>query len=162
MKKRLLTASFAFALLCTVASGSPVTLTITRQHSDDKCTSGQIAINGKIVGYTLERPWVGNIPLISSIPQGKYIAFVRTQTKDRWRIELKNVPDRSPIQLHVGNFISDGVGCILIGRNLSKDLCQLEEGQAAFDNFKVEFAKAAGGQPDRDVQITVVIVDNYK
>jgi hypothetical protein len=159
MRLRALIAIIIWLALSDAASSSQVTLIITRQHSDEKCTSGQISLNGKIVGYTLERPWQGNIPLISSIPAGTYSAFVRTETKDRWRIELKSVPNRQNIQLHVGNFVSNGVGCILIGRNLSSDLCTLEESQAAWDNFKVEFAKAAGGQPDSDVQITVIITD---
>jgi hypothetical protein len=33
---------------------------------------------------------------------------------------------------------------------------------AAFDNFKVEFAKAAGSEPDQKVQIKVILTDYSK
>jgi len=107
------------------------------------------------------------VPLISSIVAGRYNGFVRTDTKDRWRIELDDVSvigknDRTNIQLHIGNFTAESLGCILIGTNLTKDLCQLEDSKAAFDKFKLAFAKAAGGQPDKKVAITVVITDYSK
>jgi len=151
----------AMAVLST-AFGQSVTLTITRQHTDAKCTSGQLAINGSVVGYTLERPWEGNIPIISSIPPGRYKAFVQLRTKDRWRIELTDVPQREHIQIHIGNVVPDGIGCILLGRSLNKDLCNLADSKSAFDNFKIEFAKAAGGAKDQDVPITIVILDVSK
>jgi hypothetical protein len=156
MKILLFVASF-LSIAALPAAAQRVTLKIIRQHSDANCISGQISLNGKIMGYTLERPWQGNIPLISSIPVGTYSAFVRTETKDKWRIELRDVPKRGNIQLHVGNFVADSVGCILIGRNLKGNLCELTESQAAFNSFKLEFAKAAGGEPDSDVPVSVII-----
>jgi hypothetical protein len=144
------------------AFAQSVTLTITRQHTGARCTSGQLALNGRVLGYTLERPWEGNIPIISSIPPGRYKAFVRTTSKDRWRIELSDVPRRENVQIHIGNYVPDGVGCILIGRTVNKDLCSLEDSKFAFDNFKVEFEKAAGGAKDKDVQVSVVILDATK
>jgi hypothetical protein len=51
-----------------------VRITLLRQHSGADCTSGQLILEGKPVAYTLERPWQGNIPLISSIPAGVYHA----------------------------------------------------------------------------------------
>jgi hypothetical protein len=139
----------------------PVDLSVQRQHSGKDCTSGQISIEGQIVGYTLERPWEGNIPLISSIPAGQYHGFVRKSTSDRWRIELTDVPNRHNIQLHVGNFLADGVGCILIGSNLKPDLCTLIESKAAFDKFKLSFAAAAAklGQADDNTPVILTIRD---
>jgi hypothetical protein len=124
-------------------NGNAVRLKIVRQHSGKDCTSGQISIEGKLAGYTLERPWEGNIPLISSIPAGQYHGHVRTDTSDRWRIQLTDVPGRTGIQLHVGNFLADGVGCILIGANLTVNLCTLIDGKKGFDSFKLAFAAAA-------------------
>jgi hypothetical protein len=45
-------------------------LTVARKHKDHNCTSGYLAVNGKVIAYTLELPWKGNAPLISSIPDG--------------------------------------------------------------------------------------------
>lgn len=142
-------------------SPRPVQLKVLRMHSGKDCTSGQISMEGTIVGYTLERPWQGNIPLISSIPPGRYQGFVRTKTEDRWRIELVNVPNRGNIQLHIGNFVADSVGCILIGSNLTASLCQLSDSKAAFEKFKLAFADAAAklGQKDVDTPIELSIED---
>jgi hypothetical protein len=143
------------------AGQDPLRLRIDRQHSGKDCTSGQIALEGNIVGYTLERPWEGNIPLISSIPAGSYHGHVRSRTNDRWRIELSDVPGRTNIQLHVGNFIADGVGCVLIGSNLRSDLCTLTDSKTAFDKFKLAFAAAAAkkGQSDNDTPVELTIDD---
>lgn len=142
-------------------SARPVSLSLQRQHSGKDCTSGQLSLESQIVAYTLERPWEGNIPLISSIPTGHYHGFVRTKTKDRWRIELTDVPNRPNIQLHVGNFVADGVGCILMGSNLKSDLCTLVDSKAAFDKFKLSFAAAAAklGQPDIDTPVELSVND---
>ena len=142
------------------AHADPVTLTIRRQHEAADCVSGQLSINGKIVAYTVERPYEGNLPVISSIPSGIYGAFIRTNTKDRWRVELRDVPGgRKNIQLHVGNFTADSVGCILLGRTVQSDLCTLVDSKQTFDTFKIEFNLAAGGQPETEVPIKVVITD---
>ena len=139
----------------------PVRLRVLRMHSGKDCTSGELSLENKIVGYTLERPWTGNIPLISSIPAGRYKGFVRVTTKDRWRIELIDVPQRTNIQLHIGNFIPDGVGCLLVGSNLSKDLCQLIDSKSAFDKFKLAFAETAArlGQNDLVTPVELVVQD---
>ena len=136
-----------------------VTITVTRQHMDKNCTSGQLTLNGKVLGYTLERPPEGNIPLISSVPAGSYHAFVRTETKDRWRIELTGVPKRGNVQIHVGNTLDDTVGCVLLGTDLGADMCTLRNSKAAFDKFKLAFIKESGGAPEKDVEVIVVIKD---
>lgn len=142
-------------------SSMPVRLHIQRQHSGRDCTSGQLSLEGKIVGYTLERSWENNIPLISSIPAGRYHGFVRTRTVDKWRIELTDVPNHSNIQLHVGNFVADSLGCVLVGANLTKDLCQLTESKATWDKFKIAFNEAAArlGLKDTDTPVEMVIED---
>jgi Family of unknown function (DUF5675) len=143
------------------AAPGPVKLRIERQHIGKNCTSGQISLEGSIVGYTLERPWQGNIPLISSIPPGRYNGHVRKNTNDRWRIELTDVPGRTNVQLHVGNFVADGLGCVLIGANLSQDLCALTDSKKTFDKFKLAFAAAAAknGQLDDETPVELTIAD---
>jgi hypothetical protein len=165
---------FAIILACLIAvpllfaranaasdSPRPIRPKLQRQHSGKDCTSGQLSLEGEVVAYTLERPWEGNIPLISSIPAGNYGGFVRTETKDRWRIELTDVPNRSNIQLHIGNTLADGVGCIMIGASLQDDLCTLVASKSAFDKFKLSFAAAAAmlGQNDTNTPIELWITD---
>ncbi|MBZ9872941.1 DUF5675 family protein [Mesorhizobium sp. BR1-1-9] len=104
------------------------TLTIHRQYTSEQCTSGYLAINGEIKAYTLELPWQGNEPEISSIPSGEYSANLRYDHADKWRIELRDVPARSLVQIHTGNLPADSIGCILIGQELGDDLCSIKPG----------------------------------
>jgi hypothetical protein len=150
-------------LCCSAYADSPrpVQMKLLRQLVSSQCTLGQLSV-GNFTAYTLERPWQGNISLISSIPTGRYNGFVRRTTKpDRWRIELTDVPMRDNVQIHVGNFIADGVGCILLGTNATVGACTLENSKAAMDKFKLAFATEAAklGQPDDNTPIVLVIAD---
>jgi hypothetical protein len=68
-----------------------------------------------MVAHTAELPWRDNQRNVSCIPPGRY------EVKRRWSLKykshwiLKNVPNRSYILIHVGNFMDDTQGCILVG-----------------------------------------------
>ena len=70
--------------------------------------------------YTLELAWNNNERGISCIPAGTYPVVFEYSPKFRRKLyELKNVPNRSEVKIHVGNYAS-GVdrqieGCILVG-----------------------------------------------
>jgi hypothetical protein len=71
--------------------------------------------------YTLEEPWRNNARGISCIPAGTYTAFRRfSPSRKRWVYELRNVPGRSNIQIHIGNTLADILGCILVGSAVGK------------------------------------------
>ncbi len=131
-------------LLCR-AFAEDITVTIDRKYSGATCTSGYIAINGKTIAYTVELPWNGNKPFISSIPAGSYYAILRYDKPDRWRIQLEGVPNRSGVQIHTGNATDDTEGCILIGTDLNTDLCSLKGGTSrpAYAAFKRAFYGSA-------------------
>jgi hypothetical protein len=142
------------ALVVTYSAGHPAhaedfVLSIVRQYSSDVCTSGYLAVNGDIVAYALERPWLGNAPGISSIPNGRYEAVLRYDHSDQWRIELVGVPGRTNVQLHTGNSPDDTEGCILVGKELGDDLCSIKGGTSAsaYRDLKVAFY----GTPDLNV-----------
>jgi uncharacterized protein DUF5675 len=149
------------------ATASPsVVLTVLRSHESAECTSGQLLVNGKVIAYTLERPWLGNLPLISSIPPGKYAAFIHLKPEgDRWRIQLKDVPlsstERRDIQIHVGNHLADSVGCILVGSGLAPNLCALTGSIAAHNRLKLAIAEAVAklgkDETKEDVAIDVIV-----
>lgn len=67
------------------------------------------------VWYTIERPWLGNEVKKSCIPEGNYrvVPHNGTEFKDVWTI--KDVPGRSAILFHVGNWVDNSTGCILPG-----------------------------------------------
>ena len=69
---------------------------------------------------TLELPYLDNQPNISSIPLGHYKLFLRPASKHLTAdigqaYELKDVPSRSDILIHVGNTVKDSNGCVLLG-----------------------------------------------
>ena len=114
--------------LCTMSAAlaNDFTLTIARKYSDANCTSGYLAVNSTIQAYTLERPWAGNAPLLSSIPVGTYNGILRYDHRDQWRIELQGVPGRTNVQMHTGNTPDDTEGCIIIGKELDASLCAIK------------------------------------
>lgn len=72
--------------------------------------------------FTLELPWLDNAPNISCIPLGKYKWFKRFSPSKKYNvIELIDVPGRSYIQIHLGNYTRQIEGCILPGMGL-KDI----------------------------------------
>ena len=66
---------------------------------------------------SLELPWLENKRNMSCIPTGIYSGVcIITDNRPYKHIWIKDVPARSDILIHVGNYISDIEGCILPGR----------------------------------------------
>lgn len=86
---------------------------------------------------SLELPWLNNASNASAIPAGAYDAFIRNSPSNGTVVELKNVPDCTNIQIHKGNFISDTVGCVLIGMGKGTSTANptLTESKAGVDAF---------------------------
>jgi hypothetical protein len=67
---------------------------------------------------TLELPWLNNQKMFSCIPAGKYNAIPINRPHNRgWALHIQNVPNRTAILVHLGNYTSDIQGCILVGIN---------------------------------------------
>lgn len=74
--------------------------------------------------HTLELPNKDNRRRVSCIPEGEYIAVKHSSPKYSECFWIQDVPNRSEILIHKGNFYFDILGCILIGsdlRDLNKD-----------------------------------------
>jgi hypothetical protein len=94
---------------------------IIRHRSRDKQTLGNgFVINdqGQIVFAfkTLELPWLENKRKVSCIPKGVYNTVKRTSPKYGSHFHLQDVPGRTWILIHHGNYYRDTLGCILPGR----------------------------------------------
>ncbi len=136
-----------------------VNIWIEREYETKFSTLGSLFIGGRHF-YTLEPPdrnnaATSNYLTAGRIYPGSYSSFVRTDGSRGWRIELRNVPGRSEIQIHAGNFYKDTVGCILPGRskgidNEGKD-CVIDSIDALKDIRAV--AESAGSNPDITVSI---------
>lgn len=96
-----------------------LTMKLTRaQHLKDR-TLGSLVVNDyrmRSFGFAvLELPYRNNQVNISCIPVGKYGCRLRTSQKYGKHLEVLEVPNRSDILIHVGNFPKDTKGCLLIG-----------------------------------------------
>ena len=71
--------------------------------------------------YSLELPDKNNKKRISCIPEGSYMAHKHTSPKFGKCLWIKDIPNRSEVLIHRGNYYTDILGCILIGSDL-KDI----------------------------------------
>lgn len=110
---------------------------------ESKPTFGKLIIGGLPRYSTLELPWINNQRSISCIPSGSYICKA---TKNRRTLggmdiprtfEVMNVPDRSGILFHVGNYQEDTNGCILVGTDYgtNDERCLVTSSRIAFARF---------------------------
>ena len=86
---------------------------IDRWYQPD-CTIGRLSINN-FQCFTLELPDLGNEQDISCIPDGRYEYYFRESPSNGNVLELRNVPDRSYIQIHAANHTRQLRGCIAVG-----------------------------------------------
>jgi hypothetical protein len=88
------------------------------QHYAD-CVIGEWRLDDVHLCYTLEPPWKGNAHDISCIPTGEYDLVRGSHTSEGKPsypcYTVARVPDRSNIDVHIGNTPSDTLGCILVG-----------------------------------------------
>ena len=98
-------------------------VTIARTARSDQGTEG-ILLFGDFNCKTLELPWRDNARQISCIPPGEYDVELRLSNKYGRVYWVRNVPDRSYILIHSGNYAGDVekgfkthvMGCILLGQ----------------------------------------------
>ncbi len=64
-------------------------------------------------GYNVELPFESNSVNVSAIPSGIYTFTKRVSDERGNYLEIHNVPKRTSILVHVGNFMKDTEGCIL-------------------------------------------------
>ena len=99
------------------------TVQLVRTRYEDKQTLGYLLADG-IELTTLENPWLDNQRRISCIPEGKYKVIPHTSPKFGPCFWVQDVPGRSAILFHAGNYHADTLGCVLVGLeydDLNKD-----------------------------------------
>jgi hypothetical protein len=94
---------------------------LTRLTVNSKQTTGSLIVHDlfKIHAQfaTIELPWLNNSPFVSCIPFGTYKAKKVLSNTFGWCIQIINVPNRTSILIHQGNFYTNTEGCILVGDN---------------------------------------------
>ena len=129
-------------------------LTITRQGGTCQGTVGRAVLDTGEEWDTLELPWHGNQHLVSCIPAGNYVASMTWSNRfARMLYEVFNVPNRTAIRIHSGNWAGDTEhgwrtdvdGCILLGQEVGEI-----EGQLAILRSRLaltDFHAATHGMP---------------
>ena len=115
------------------------TVYLWRMKRSDGGTEGVLATAG-FNCRTLELPWRDNQPNISCIPAGEYETIIRKSPKFGIVYWLQNVPGRSYILIHSGNFGGDKekgykshiYGCLLTGQKFG-----ILAGQRAILNSRI-------------------------
>jgi hypothetical protein len=94
-------------------------LTLKRLAFLDDCTLGVLSIGNIPFCFTVERPWLNNIPNESCIPAASYpLKWVATNTAGNRKgrgLGVENVDGRSLIRIHVANTADEVKGCIGVG-----------------------------------------------
>lgn len=99
---------------------------LKRIKRQDKQTLGHLIYKNTIIARTLELPWLNNQKNISCIPEDCYEVVKRTSKGRGDHFHIINVPDRTWILIHSGNYAGtvnpstghpDIQGCILVGRS---------------------------------------------
>lgn len=96
---------------------------LKRFDYSDKQTLGSLVIYNEMdvifSCYTLELPDLKNARQISCIPKGVYNVVPRYSKKFKNHFHILNVPNRSYILIHVGNYHTQIKGCVLVGKTLN-------------------------------------------
>lgn len=93
---------------------------ISREYGKMQTLGRLVVFDGKEIllkVLTLELPDLGNQTNISCIPEGKYKVHRIYSPKFGNCFHVQDVPGRSAILIHRGNYTKDTMGCILVGLN---------------------------------------------
>ena len=98
-----------------------MTFTLTRHAPGTHSTLGDLTLEGSYFHlYTLE-PGTDRVDF-PRIPTGTYEVIMRESAKQGCRVPgLVNVPGRTDIEMHIGNYPHDTLGCQLVGYTLGAD-----------------------------------------
>ncbi|MEN8821963.1 MAG: DUF5675 family protein [Abyssibacter sp.] len=97
--------------------------------------------------FTVERPWEGNAPRVSCIPEGIYALEPSRFHRGGYDCyEVVGVPGRSMIKVHRGNTMHDLLGCIAPGQGLGyvRGCWAVTRSKVAFESFMAAMAGQSG------------------
>jgi Family of unknown function (DUF5675) len=97
---------------------------INRYQSSDKQTLGEMTVmddSGDEVFSckTLELPWKDNQSNVSCIPTATYTVKSRYSDRFKNHFHIQDVPNRTWILIHPGNYYTQIQGCVLVGEGFA-------------------------------------------
>lgn len=128
-------------------------VTLKRNFDNGKETLGELFFEN-FACKTLERPYLGNQTNISAVPTGLYnVQWRFFFRKLRYAYQLQNVPSRSGIFIHAGNYVNDVQGCILLGDSYN-DINS--DGLTDVLNSRITIKKFEDLMNKRDFQLNII------
>ncbi|MCP4671573.1 MAG: hypothetical protein GY857_09725 [Desulfobacula sp.] len=92
------------------------------EHSKTQGNRGIQMLDGEFIGFSIECPDQYNLPFISRILPGRYIAKKQKSTRHGYCWFIQDVPNRTAIILnHKGNSARSFSGCVGLGREPHND-----------------------------------------
>lgn len=134
------------------------TATIVRGPSSDQGTPGILTTDSGFKCVTGELPDRANLPMVSSIPLGKYICRKLPSPKFGNVYHVLDVEGRMDVLIHAGNFFGDKakgfksnvLGCILLGKE-----AVTMEGQQAITASRLTVADLDRDMKGADFELTI-------
>ncbi len=119
-------------------------LLLQRDPYEPEATMGALSIDGAPFCVTLEPPLTA--PEHPCIPAGTYPVIIAWSPHfDRPMPHLEDVPGRTEIEIHWGNYPSDTEGCILVGESRGgAGAPEVLMSREAFDRLYPQLASAQG------------------
>jgi hypothetical protein len=94
----------------------------TRDTFTPRSTTGRLSVDGEDIGYVLE-PTLNPTAKPHAIPEGRYEATIYQSPRLGYRVLLlHDVPGFSMIEMHIGNWPKDTLGCQLPGLTRGVDV----------------------------------------
>ena len=110
-------------------------LELIRLEEGESGTFGILKVQKQIAFFTLEPNDWENMTTVSSIPAQQYICTRYESPKYGETFMVTNVPNRTYILFHWGNWKENTAGCILLGSGLIKDRRGISNSKESFVNF---------------------------
>lgn len=110
--------------------------TLTRICENEFGTFG-VLVEGKLILTTVERPWDNNKADISCVPEGESLWKRLISPKFGETFGATDIPNRSNILMHKGNYCIDSKGCIIVGTGFDEisNMLAVTNSGAAFSKF---------------------------
>lgn len=104
---------------------------VKRDRCDDVCCTSIVSVNNAPMMFGLEPPLTRKGPGPVAIPAGVYPVWLRwSDHHGFWVPAVMDVPGRTDIEIHPGDFPKDTLGCLLVGSSRHPDV--LFDSQAAW------------------------------
>jgi hypothetical protein len=115
-------------------------ITVKRDQFTAQTTGGRLFIDGVFQCFTLEPVTRNDDVKPRAIPAGTYTLDIRFSPKHGRDVpHVENVPGFDEIEIHIGNFPQDTIGCCLVGQSRSTDFVGQSHG--AFDALFAKLQK---------------------